>query len=362
VIELAVAAAGFVAWRARLPRREASAAAPPARFPRVSIVVPARDEEENLPALLASLAALDPAPAEVIVVDDGSTDRTAAIAAAAGARVVTPPPLPAGWTGKPWACVAGAEVATGELLLFTDADTVHTPASLGRAVARLEAERADLVSLVPSHEARAWWERLQGVFQLLLLVAAGRRYAIGQYLLFRRAAYERIGGHHAAPARIAEDLALASLVSRRALLAEPGLVRVRMYGSLGAFARGWTRNLRDGLPAAGWRGAAVVALIIGWLLGLPLHAVLSGDPIASAGAIATAVEVARQQRRVGRFSPLSALGYPLFTLVFVGLSAASALAALLRRPVTWRGRRFVPLRHHSGPGTGLPDIGAGDRT
>ena len=83
-----------------------------ARWPRISIVVPARDEAHNLPRLLASLAALTPAPAEVIVVDDHSTDGTGDLARAAGATVVVPPPLPPGWLGKAWACHAGAQVAT----------------------------------------------------------------------------------------------------------------------------------------------------------------------------------------------------------------------------------------------------------
>jgi cellulose synthase/poly-beta-1,6-N-acetylglucosamine synthase-like glycosyltransferase len=345
VIELAVAAAGFLAWRARLPR-PAPAAPPPRRFPRVSVIVPARDEEHNLPPLLASLARLDPAPAEVIVVDDGSTDATAAVAAAAGARVIAAPPLPAGWAGKPWACLHGARAASGELLLFTDADTVHAPRSLGTAVAHLEATGAGVLSLVPSHAAVAWWERLQGIFQLLTLVAIGRRYAIGQYLLFRREAYEAIGGHAAAPARVAEDLALAARVPRRALLSTPGLLVARMYPEgLGAFARGWVRNFREGMPAAGWGGALAVAAAIGWLLGLPLHAglaALRGDAataaVLGAATLATAGEVAWQQRRCGRFAAASALGYPLAVAVFVAVSLGAAIAALARRPVTWRGR------------------------
>ena len=337
VTELAVAAAGFLLWRARLPSRVPPPPAP-ARPPRVSIIVPARDEEENLPPLLASLARLDPAPAEVIVVDDGSTDGTARVAAAAGARVVSAPPLPDGWSGKPWACLHGAGAATGELLLFTDADTVHAPGSLGQAVAAL-GDR-DVLSVVPSHAIVAGWERLQGVFHLLTLAAIGRGYAIGQYLLFRRAAYEAIGGHAAAPARIAEDLALTRLLPRRVLLATPGLVTTRMYpGGLGDFVRGWVRNFRDGIPESGAGGALAMIFIVGWLLGMPLHLLLGGEPLVfGAATVATVAEVAWQQRRCGRFAAASALAYPLFVLLFVGISAASALAALAGRPIRWRGR------------------------
>ena len=221
--------------------------APSARWSRTTrpasanrAVQPARDEAHNLPRLLASLARLAPAAHEVIVVDDHSTDGTGELARAAGATVITPPPLAPGWLGKSWACHAGAQVATGDYLLFTDADTEHGPGALGLALAR--AATAELVSIVPTHRVEAGWEKLQGPFQLMLLVAGragaeathgARRYSIGQYLLFERATYLRIGGHAAIAGEIAEDLHLAARVvdggGRFALVHAPGALGVRMY-------------------------------------------------------------------------------------------------------------------------------------
>lgn len=386
----AIVVVGAAVWRRRMGaldrvRDRAAVRAPGAALP-VSIIVPARNEAHNLPALLASLRALEPAPLEIIVVDDLSTDGTGDIAAAAGARVIAPPPLPAGWNGKPWACHAGAGAARGAYLLFTDADTVHAPDSLGRAMARLESSRAALLSVVPTHIVRAVWERLQGVFQLLLLVAtragaaerggpgAGReherRFSIGQYLLFRRDAYERIGGHEPVKQRIAEDLAFARLIISAglelALVFAPGMLCVRMYPEgLGAFVRGWRRNFREGLTAAGAGGVLEMIAVIGWLLGVPLAAlsavsaaVSSAVPAAVPAAViggqvgpfalwaavylVTVVEIGRRQRDLGAFPWWSALLYPIFAGMFVLVSALAVIERLRGAPVIWRGRTAVP--------------------
>jgi GT2 family glycosyltransferase len=377
----AMVIAGALLWRWRLGAlasqadvRSEGEAAGPGRVLPVSIIVPARNEAHNLPGLLASLRALDPAPQEIIVVDDHSTDETGAIARAAGVRVISPPPLPAGWNGKPWACHAGAAEARGEYLLFTDADTVHASDSLGRAMARLERTGAALLSVVPTHIVRAAWERWQGVFQLLLLVAtragateeqaepgtpgAGRpherRFSIGQYLLFRRDGYERIGGHEPVKQRIAEDLAFARLIRGAglglALVFAPGMLCVRMYPEgLGAFVRGWRRNFREGLTAAGLGGVLEMVVIIGWLLGVPLAAISaarSGNaPLLACWAavyLITAFDVARRQRGLGAFPAWSGLAYPVFTGVFALVTALALIDRVRGVPVMWRGRAAVP--------------------
>ncbi len=101
-------------------------------MPSLSVIIPARNEAHNLPTLLGSLAAQSVRPCEILVVDDGSTDRTAEVARELGARVIASEPLPEGWRGKTWACHQGAQAATGELLCFVDADTWFEPGGLAR--------------------------------------------------------------------------------------------------------------------------------------------------------------------------------------------------------------------------------------
>lgn len=328
----------------------------------VSIIVPARNEAHNLPALLRSIARLDPAPAEVIVVDDHSSDHTGDIARAAGATVVTPPPLPADWNGKPWACHAGAAVARGDYLLFTDADTVHAPDSLARALACAREQNADLVSVIPSHVIHSMWERLQSVFHLLLLVATGagasrargeRRFSIGQYLLFRRDAYQRAGGHEAVRERIAEDLALARTIAERggrvSTMYAPGLLRVRMYPEgFAAFVRGWRRSFHEGLAAAGLVASLEMVAVIGWLLGAPLliltaaasHSAV-GVVLGTVGYLAAIVAVGRRQGGIGAFGAYAAPLYPVFVLVFVLVSVLALCDRLVGAKVVWKGRRVI---------------------
>ncbi len=361
-ITLALSGAGAALWAVRLGalRRLRRRAAPPATdTSEVSIIVPARNEAHNLPALLASLARLDPAPGEVIVVDDHSTDGTGELARAAGARVVTPAPLPPGWLGKPWACRTGAAAATGRYLLFTDADTIHAPDSLGRTLGCLRSRGAGLLSVVPTHAARVAWEKLQGVFHLLLLLAcrAGgrarrgeRRFSIGQYLLFTREAYLGAGGHEAVRARVAEDLAFARRVDERGdgftLCHRPGLMTVRMYPEgFRGFVRGWRRNVREGIASAGADGVVEMVVVIGWLLGAPLAAIggaVAGDPLLAAaglaGTVVAAVAVTVGQREVGRLPAVAALTYPLFTAVFVAISALALVDRARRAPVRWKDR------------------------
>ena len=158
LVALALWSAGFLLLGRLRPCARASAAGP---LPSVSIIIPARNEEHNLPTLLRSLAAQPVKPREIIVVDDGSTDRTAELARQLGATVIPSKPLPDGWRGKTWACHQGAQAATGELLLFLDADTWFEPDGLARVLAIYP---GGAFSVGPYHAVRKPYEELSLFF------------------------------------------------------------------------------------------------------------------------------------------------------------------------------------------------------
>lgn len=269
------------------------------KAPTVSIIVPARNEEANIAACLESLAIQTGVPFEIIVVDDHSTDRTQDIAGSFSprydnVRVIEAAPLPANCTGKNNAVSTGARAARGEWLLFTDADTVHLPGSLARAVAEAKEFNADMLSYSPEQIAVSFWEMaiLPVVFAEL-----ARQYpptkvsdpnssiaaANGQYILIRREAYDAIGGHATVANEILEDVALARLVkqSGRKLRFRyaADAVRTRMYRNFAQLREGWTKNLALLFPDPGdlaakmlllwtvlWVGLLIPSIRLYWIL------------------------------------------------------------------------------------------------
>jgi chlorobactene glucosyltransferase len=262
---------GFLVLRVRLPRRLPLELAEPAGgWRRVSVVVPARNEEHNIERVVRSLAASDYPDLEIVVVDDRSDDRTAEVARSVAAdldgecnadiRVVDGEDLPDGWLGKPWACDQGGRVAKGEYVLFTDADTRHAPDLLRRVVAELEKSGADVVSLMGRQLMETFWERVvqPQIFTSLLFRYTNVRdphppekwrdaIANGQYVFFRRAIWEAIGGHTPVKGEVVEDMKMAQHLVRSGYaleirMAEDGFA-TRMYENLGELVRGWSKNV-----------------------------------------------------------------------------------------------------------------------
>jgi chlorobactene glucosyltransferase len=341
----------------------------PVQGPLVTVVIPARNESETIEGVVRSLLASSYGAFELLVVDDRSTDDTAAIverlaAGDARVRLLRGEPLPDGWYGKPWACAQGARAGAGALLLFTDADTRHEPELLGRAVAAMGRERADLLTVAPHQRCVTFWERLvmPQIWLLLALRYHPRKVnrahrerdviANGQFILTTREAYDAIGTHAAVRHEVAEDLALAQTYLRQGrrihfAFAE-GLMETRMYRSLAQLVEGWSKNIylggRRSFPQEPARRALVPVMLLAamafWLL--PPLVLLAGGLGADAGALARPALVA---------AGLSALFWGLISYgmkipvaygLLYPLGALTAIYIVLRS--TWRGERRVEWR------------------
>jgi hypothetical protein len=228
----------------------------------ISAIIPARNEEAVIARAVESLAA-QPEVEEVIVVDDQSSDGTAAALHDLAARmpklkVLAAGELPRGWVGKNHAAAVGAAAASGDWLLFTDADTFHLPGSARKALGDAADQNAVLVSYSPEQEMATFWERALIPFVYCRLAARFSFARIndprlpdaaanGQFLMIRRDAYDAVGSHAAIAPEILEDVALARRVKQRGFgiyfAAPSGVVRTRMHRSLGAMWQGWTKNL-----------------------------------------------------------------------------------------------------------------------
>ncbi len=328
----------------------------------VTIVIPARNEELSLGNLLADLERARPARCRVIVVDDHSTDRTAELAASFDfVEVVPAPPLPDGWTGKSWACHTGAGQATGDAIVFLDADVRLAPGAIDRLLAELAVE-GGLVSVQPWHRTARPYEQLSALFNTIAVMGAAagsrRRHggAFGPVLATSIEDYRTIGGHESVRTEVVEDLALARRYHEHGLGVHVALgrddVRFRMYpGGLRQLAEGWTKNFASGASST---GAFRLLAIIVWVTGLGTAAIELVDGLRGAAPLALSVglyaafvtQLSVLFRRVGSFGPLTALCYPVLLVFFCGIFVRSLWRTHVRRSVQWRDRQ-IPL-HSAG--------------
>ena len=337
---------------------------------RVSVIVPARDEARTLPRLLTSLRALEPAPYEILVVDDDSTDATASVAAAHSATVVAAGARPPGWAGKPWACQVGADTATGTHLLFLDADTWLAPDALARLLDE-HAQHGGLVSVQPFHVTVRPYEELSAYCNAVAMMGTGAftprgatttRAAFGPCLFTTVGDYDAVGGHASVRSEVLEDVRLSHRYRAAGLpvtcRAGREVVRFRMYpDGLHRLVEGWSKNMASG--AAATDRVAVVATVVwvaaqvavtvraatgvtGWTFGR------GPAPLVALGVYAVvAVQMRVLLRRIGSFRRLTAVVFPVPLAAFVAIFLRSCVLTFVRREVIWRDRTIAvgPRRH-----------------
>lgn len=305
----------------------------------VSLIIPARNEEHNLPKLLASLGDQQARLHELIVIDDGSTDRTAEIASSHGARVITSEPLPEGWRGKTWACHQGALAASGECLIFIDADTWFEDGGLDLVLARY---RGGAFSIVPYHAVEKTHEDYSLFFNLAMSVGTLPQGLFGQFLMIGRDEYERIGGHASVRGRVLENFCLAAAcrehgIAVRSMMGR-GMIAFRMYADgMASLIEGWTKGFASG---ANHTPRNSLLLVIAWMSALmipPLAGCLSGEwrlwgPVCALAAL----QVIWIGRMLGAFRLTSLAFYPLPLTFFFALFTRSAMMS--GKKVRWKGR------------------------
>lgn len=347
---------------------------PPPDAPLVSVIVPARNEAHNIERCVKSILSTDYPRLELIVVDDSSTDGTADVARRSingdsRARVITNVPLPEGWFGKQWACTTGAKVAHGEILQFTDADTIHGADLVTRSVNAIHRTGADLFSIAGHQQLGGFWERMiqPQVFTILSMRYGGtesvndstlvaNKIANGQCIFVRRDAYDSIGGHSAVRTSVAEDLMLAQkfFAARKRVVLMLGVSQLstRMYASLREIIGGWRKNVfaggLDSVPF-GRMGRTIfplvllmpplmelfpVLILILGAFGLLTPSIVLWAAIAAGVTLGWWILVYTTVTE----NPLYALLYPLGALMLLYIFVTAVIRG---RKVSWKGRTYI---------------------
>ncbi|WP_372422527.1 glycosyltransferase [Salinarimonas chemoclinalis] len=364
ILALAFAALGALLAAVNLGAMRTPAFREAGEGTRVSVLIPARDEEENIAACVESALASEGVAVEVVVMDDGSTDRTAEIVAALAARdarvrLERAPPLPAGWTGKVHACQRLADAARGTHLLFVDADVRLAQRAAASLVAHQETKGLGLVSAVPRQVTKTWGEGLTVPMINFLMLGylpvpmmrtrpdRGLGAACGQMMLFPREAYDAIGGHASIRHLLHDGIQLARRLRDHGRMTDvvlgSELAVCRMYDGFGPAWAGFIKNAHEGM--ASWRQLPVWTALLGFGHVLPpilvaLALVGIGPLVPALGALVLSLGM---RAAITRATGESWWTVPLHPAT-VGVGLAIQWASLLKlgrgRAGGWKGRVY----------------------
>ena len=332
--------------------------------PRISILFAARDEEEELPAALATLMEIDYPDLEVIAVDDRSQDSTGRIlerfaAAHPRLRVVHITQLPAGWLGKPHALQKAYAASTGDWLLFTDADVRFKHDALRRAIALVKARNLEHLTLMGDVEMVGFWETVLITFFGMAFHLATDPYrvanpnsrayvGVGAFQLLKRAAYEASGTHRRLAMEVVDDMKLGKIVKQSGFRSSAGVAQdfvvVRWHAGLGNLVRGVTKNF---FAAVGYSVPLVTVAVVALLLMnvAPIFGVFFGQGWTRIFAVAAFVIALCFHTGVDigmRVSPSYAFTHPLGALLFSYMLLRSTVVTLKQGGIIWRDT-FYPL-------------------
>jgi glycosyltransferase involved in cell wall biosynthesis len=330
--------------------------------PRLSVIIPARNEERNLREALVSVLRQDYEGFEVIAVNDRSTDRTGAILNSMARdnprlRAVHVTELPPGWLGKNFALYCGAQRASGDLLLFTDADVVMQPSALRRAVGYMQARGIDHLAVAPD-------VRMPGALLKVFVVAfciffslyarpwkakdpKSRRYVgIGAFNLVRKDVYRAVGTHQAIAMRPDDDIKLGKLIKKAGYRPEflfgMGMMHVEWYASVPELIDGLMKNAFAGVEyrVSAIIGASAAQLAVNVWPFLALVLTQGETWVLNAATVLIMLALCGDTAWFLGVPRWYAIGFPIATLLFIYIMWKSMLTALLSGGITWRGTRY----------------------
>ncbi len=369
---LAVSAVGTLLWwvaygsTARslrnVPRLSERQDPAPASWPSVSVIVPACNEAPHIGATLAGLLAQDYEPLQVVAVDDRSTDETGAIAAALARtdlrlRAVTIDTLPPGWLGKVNALRVGSDVASGDLLLFCDADIDYEPSLLRRAVALMEAEDLGLLTLFPHLRGDGFMHVVMSAFgdgylqrtlgSRSVLAARGKYFGFGAFMLIRRSTLAATEGLAWLKLDVLDDLALAKLLNdsgaRCGFAVADDLLSVQWYTTLWAFAHNTEKNFWGGMAGFSAARCLAMATAAAGVFTAPFYGVFAhlwlGITLLAAALVPVVINALAGRRLQGRTVAAGLLN-PVAQWVLAAIMARAALVSIGRKRITWRGTTY----------------------
>ena len=325
--------------------------------PRLSLIIPARNEEKNLGLILEDLKKQTVPVYEIICVDDASADGTAAVASSSGVRLISLKDKPEGWIGKSWACQNGADAAGGDVLLFLDADVRLGSEGIGRLLSAYE-DSGCTISVQPYHIIEEKYEQLSMFFNMVQIAATGialpfRSRKIGLFgpvIMMSRSDYFGFGGHESIKGSIIDDMAIGSRLKSLGmpfrLFLGDRQISFRMYaGGIRDLMQGWTKN-----QSAGAMGTPpyIFAMVFLWItacisvtIQLVLAAVqgnLSWLAAYSALYLIWVLELRRIAVRLGSFGTRAIIIYPVLLVFYLWIFALSVVKKIFRLKVTWKER------------------------
>ncbi len=339
-------------------------------LPRVTVMIPARNEARVIANTITRMLAQDYPNFSVILLDDNSDDGTATIARQSSQgdtrlSIMNGQPLPDGWMGKNWACHQMAQRAQGEILVFTDADTRWEPSALRAIIADSTAKHADLYSIWPTQETHTWAERLCVPLMAMVVVGylpiIGTHYvplgafgaANGQCMVWRKRAYDKIGGHKAVHDNVLEDVTMAKMVKAQGLRLRmsdgAGLVNCRMYTDWQAVRDGYAKNILAGYGSA---PALMAGTVFHWSIFLfPFVLLLTGEPLIALLLILLGIIIRALTAVFTRQRAIDAILMPLSVLLMTRITMQALYWHYRFGGPLWKGRRVVKHNKHKPPQT-----------